>query len=149
MNHEHRKLAGRLVDEIGPESKKVVFLESGAEGPPIRETDPEQRIPTGMEFFSVWPINYVILHLAVLGVIFCFARLPIFGVPKEPPSGSPTDFGQHVAALGRLLEKTSDSGYATARLRQYQQASRLETSRSETSHKESAKTGRRRPKPTT
>ena len=131
VNHEHRQLAGRLVDEIGPESKNVVFLESGAEGPPIRETDPEQRMPTGMEFFSVWPMNYVILHLAVLGVIFCFARLPIFGVPKELPSGAPTDFGLHVAALGRLLEKTNDSGYVTARLRQYQQTSRSETSRKE------------------
>ncbi len=29
VNHEHRKLAGKLVDAIGPGGRDVVFLESG------------------------------------------------------------------------------------------------------------------------
>ena len=29
VNHEHRKLAGKLIDTIGPGGRDVVFLESG------------------------------------------------------------------------------------------------------------------------
>ena len=40
VNHEHRKLAGKLIDAVGSPRKTVVFLESYAGGPPIRDKDP-------------------------------------------------------------------------------------------------------------
>ena len=45
VNHEHRKLAGKLIDAIPSPGKNVVFLESGYQGPPIREKDPAAGCP--------------------------------------------------------------------------------------------------------
>ena len=121
INHEHRKLAGKLIDAVGPPELNVVFLESSGGGPPIRDHDPETSLPSWLSFFTVWPINFVVLQLALLGVIFCFARWPIFGVPRELPPGGTTDFGKHITALGQLLAKTGDRDYAATRLSQYEQ----------------------------
>ena len=121
VNHEHRKLAGKLVDMVGPEGQTVVFLESYAGGPPIREKDPSPDVRTGMEIFNVWPTNWILLHLAVVGIIFCFSRAPIFGIPHQPDIHGTSDFGEHVAAVGELLERSGDEAYATARIEQYEQ----------------------------
>jgi hypothetical protein len=131
VNHEHRKLAGRLVDAVGAPGQKVVFVESGEGGPEIRESDPEPTMQTGLEVFAVWPINYIMLHAAVLGVIFCFARSVIFGLARDPQRPALADFGKHVAALGELLQKTKDRGYAASRVRQYQQTVLGETTTDE------------------
>jgi hypothetical protein len=121
INHEHRKLAAHLMSELPPASR-IVFLESDPGGPPIRESEPVARPPSGLAIFSIWPLGGVLLHLAVLGVLFCFARLPIFGVPRDPPEGSLSDFGKHVNAFGELLHETHDRNYAQARIEQYRQA---------------------------
>ena len=128
VNHEHRKLAGRLIGEV-PEASSVVFLESDEFGPPIGESDDNANLSSGMQVLKVWPLNFVLLHLAVLGIVFCFARLPIFGRPRELATASPSDFGQHLTALGKLLSKTKDRDYALARLRHYQQTVRSEAGR--------------------
>jgi hypothetical protein len=120
VNHEHRKLAQHLIDEL-PASSRVVFLESRKGGPPIRDAEPVARPPNGLAIFSIWPIGGVLLHLAVLGLLFCFARLPIFGVPRDPPEATLSDFGKHVTALGELLQLTGDRNYARARLEQYRE----------------------------
>jgi hypothetical protein len=120
VNHEHRKLAAHLVNEFPPASR-IVFLESDAGGPPIRESDPVARPPNGLAVFSIWPLAGVLLHLAVLGVLFCFARLPIFGIPRDPPETSHSDFGKHVTALGELLHLAADRRYAQSRLDQYRE----------------------------
>ena len=51
VNHEHRKLAGKLIDAVGPPGQTVVFLESFAGGPPISD-DPSGGMPTGAEIFN-------------------------------------------------------------------------------------------------
>ena len=129
VNHEHRKLAGKLIREVGPPTKTVVFLESRAGGPTIYDEDPTARPPTGLEVFNIWPTNWILLHLAVAGIIFCFARYPIFGRPRVPGPGGTSDFGQHVRALGDLLRRSGDLEYARARLSHYQQNVRDHRSR--------------------
>jgi len=119
VNHEHRKLAGRLIDECGPPGK-VVFLESGPGGPPISD-DESARFPTGMEALIVWPLGCILMHLIVVGIIFMVSRFPIFGRPREPESEAVSDFGKHIDALGELLALTGDHHFATGRLAQYQQ----------------------------
>jgi hypothetical protein len=121
VNHEHRKLAGMLVDQIGPPRKSVVFLESYAGGPPIVNKDPRSAFPGPMEIFHVWPANWILLHLLVLGVLFCFFRYPLFGRPREPKPEPTSDFGKHVDAVAALLAKTGDVAYANARVAIYQQ----------------------------
>jgi hypothetical protein len=119
VRHEHRKLAGRLVKEIGSDPKRIVFLESGSEGVPIREHDSDGRVPTGMSLFSLWPISGVLFHLALLGMIFALSRWPIFGTPRRLPQPSLTDFGRHVRALGAMLAQSGDSTFARKSLETY------------------------------
>jgi len=116
VNHEHRKLASKLIDAVGEPGQTVVFLESDAGGPPIREKDPTVSLPSGLEIFNVWPTNWILLHLAVAGILFCFSRWPIFGRASEPQPRPPSDFARHVEALGELLERTGDADFAAARI---------------------------------
>lgn len=131
VNHEHRKLAGKLIDAVGPPGQTVVFLESFAGGPPISE-DPSGGMPTGAEIFNLWPTNWILLHLVVVGILFCFWRYPIFGRPKTPEPQGRSDFGRHIAAMAELLELTGDRVYAKTRLAQYwQQVKMKEKSKAE------------------
>jgi len=121
--HEHRKLAGRLINACGP-AGRVVFLESQDGGPPLSDSD--NPYPTGLEAFTVWPVNVVLLHLTALGLLVCFAMFPIFGRPRQLSAGAVSDFGKHVDALGQMLERTGDRAYAQQRLAFYHQLTRRE-----------------------
>ncbi|MEM8864627.1 MAG: hypothetical protein AAGF31_03670 [Planctomycetota bacterium] len=118
VNKEHRKLAGRLVDHVGPPKLDVVFLQSRSD-PLVLESDPSDSPPTGLRLFAIWPIGAVLAQLAALGLIYATARWPIFGTPRRSEQPSLTDFGRHVTALGRLLAGTRDRAYAYAQLRTY------------------------------
>ncbi len=147
VNHEHRKLADRLIDACGAPGE-VGFLESGPEGLTVMDEEPETSYPTGAEVFTVWPLGFIVMHLVVWGILFCFAEFPIFGRAKSRPERSAagaaaealvsvlnivvvrkarqqphshSDFGHHIAAMGELLHRTGDVSYAQARLQHYQQ----------------------------
>ncbi|MBI3469548.1 MAG: DUF4350 domain-containing protein [Planctomycetes bacterium] len=117
VNHEHRKLADRLIAEAGPPGR-VVFLESGAGGPTILDKDPGIDLPTGP---TGWPLDYILLLFALTGLTYLFSQYPIFGTPRDVPKKHSADFGQHVEALGELLQQTSDEPLAHTKLQQYQQ----------------------------
>jgi len=130
VNHEHRKLAGRLIAEIergGGRPQEVVFLESGSGGPPIREHDPTQRGPSGLEALLVWPTWWMFAHLAFAGILLMLSRWPIFGIPRELPPEDAPDFGRHIEALGELLRSTGNRAYAISRVIHYRQTVRGET----------------------
>ncbi|WP_231956324.1 hypothetical protein [Posidoniimonas polymericola] len=118
VNHEHRKLAGRVVDYAGAPEKDVVFLESDA-SPTISDTDPNQNPPTGFELFRIWPIGAVLAQAAALGIVFALAQFPIFGVPRRLERPALTDFSKHVTALSRLLSATRDRAFASGLVRKY------------------------------
>jgi hypothetical protein len=118
VNHEHRKLAGKLVSSCEP-ATKVVFLESGSGGPAILEKDSAANYSNGLEMFTVPPMGTILLHFALAGITFCFALFPIFGRPRELAVASTSDFGKHVSALGELLARTGDREYAINRLKYY------------------------------
>ena len=102
VNHEHRKLAGRLVSSVGSPRKQVAFLQSDAGGPPIIDREPDPPEVNALDVLGVWPLGGVLLHLAALGVIFAFARWPIFGRPLLPLSVSASDFGKHRHGTGAI-----------------------------------------------
>jgi len=130
VNHEHRKLAAKLIDACADSGDRVVFIESLPDGPPILKKEPTGGFPTALELLKVWPLNAILLHLTLLGIVLCLARWPIFGRPRELPADSPSDFGKHVAALGKLLARTKDRNYAHARLVQYRQIAERRSGRS-------------------
>ena len=65
VNHEHRKLAGKLIREVGPPRKTVVFLESDSGGPPIRGEDPPEP-PTWAEILIFCHFVASVIALPVL-----------------------------------------------------------------------------------
>ncbi len=123
VNQEHRKLAGRLVQGVGSE-KYVVFLEPPQEMPEILDKDPKPQMPNLGKILAQPPLNSIVFHAVLLGLIFAFVRLPIFGVPKTLATAALSDFGRHVTALGELLMLTRDRQYAVGRVLHYQQLSR-------------------------
>jgi hypothetical protein len=123
VNREHRKLAGKLIAETMP-AGHVVFLESGRRDPQILAEEPDPDYGPGLKYLEVWPIGPIILHLALLGIIFCFARWPIFGTPLSLGAAESSDFGRHVRALAKLLGRTKDRAFAEARVEHYQQRKR-------------------------
>lgn len=126
VNHEHRKLAAKLVEECGTPGR-ALFVESDSKGPPVLDKEPK-RWRSLLELPH--PLDIIVMQLVLLGVIFCLARMPIFGRPKELPAESPADFGKHVAALGELLSRTKDQGYADQRIAQYHQLGKRKSGRS-------------------
>ncbi|MEX2174978.1 MAG: DUF4350 domain-containing protein [Pirellulaceae bacterium] len=129
VNHEHRKLAARLVNEAGAPGK-VVFIESGPGGPEVLDKEPSGGDSSPLAFMGVWPLNAILLHVIILGIVFCLARSPIFGRPRELPAEPAADFGKHVAALGELLARTQDRNYAQARLAQYRALAKRDSGKS-------------------
>jgi hypothetical protein len=125
--HEHRRLAGKLIDEIGPPGKTIAFLEFDPFGPEIADKDPSFGLQLGFQVFNRWPTNWIMLHICLLGVLLCFWRYPIFGRPVEPESESTSDFGLHIDAVARLLARTGDTAFAHTRLQHYRQAARIDT----------------------
>ena len=124
VNKEHRKLAGQLIDAVGPAPKRVVFLESGAGGPPIRSEDPDAEIPTGFQLFRVWPLGAVLTQIAALGIIYAVMKWPIFGIPRTWLQDRSSEFASHIAALGDLLASGRNRSYAIRLLILYRQALR-------------------------
>jgi hypothetical protein len=129
INHEHRKLAARLIEHCGA-GQDVVFIESGIGGPAIVKKETSRGVPTALELLKIWPLNAILLHVAVLGIILCLARAPIFGRPRELPPEPLSDFGRHVQALGKLLARSKDRNYAQSRLAQYRQLAQRRSGRS-------------------
>jgi hypothetical protein len=114
INHEHRKIAGKLISASEPGN--VVFLESGPGGPAVEHKSVKKKKQEWP-----YPMNAIVFHLVALAVIFCLARSAIFGRAKTLPTETPADFGKHIQALGKLMQKTKDQAYAYARLQQYRQ----------------------------
>jgi hypothetical protein len=112
VNHQHRILADKLIAEVAAPGR-VVFLESGPGGPPI---EPRWGGSALWRLLSAWPMGAILLQFAVLGIIFCFARWPIFGRPKVPAMQTTSDFGKHVEAVSQLLLRTKDRDYALQKL---------------------------------
>jgi hypothetical protein len=120
VNHEHRKLAQKLIDEVGS-GGTVAMLESGHHGPLIRDSDPSLDAPTGLGIFLIWPLNWILLHLSAVGILFCLARWPIFGRPQPLASEALSDFGKHITALAQLMQQSGDAAFARSRLQQWRE----------------------------
>lgn len=124
VNHEHRRLAGKLIGLVGPPEQAVVFLESEWSDPPISSDDFMGGGHGGFAIFGIWPTNWILLQAAVVGILFCFWKLPIFGPRRRPKKKTISDFGRHIDAMGELLELSGDEVFAHTRLQQYRQTTK-------------------------
>lgn len=119
-----QRLALRLIEAGRPANGAggapvAGFLYSDQRGVLVSSLDPSQMAPSGMEMLTVWPLNLVTLHAAILGLVACLILLPIFGRPRRLPPRSSADFGSHVDAVAALMARTSGEAYARQRISEY------------------------------
>jgi hypothetical protein len=118
VNHEHRKLAGKLIAEV-KKPGRVVFMDSSYSSVRNSGSDDSDDAASMLDVFGVWPLSVILVHAAVLLAVFCFARWPLFGPPRDPAPAPAADFGRHVDALAEGLQRTGDASYARERWQYY------------------------------
>ena len=117
VEHQNREIAAKLIDECGEEIRRVTFLETGPSGVPISTSDP--RAYSGFDALKIWPINSILMHLIVAGILFCAYVFPIFGRPRKLETDTPSSFSKHIRAMGELLAIAQDRQAAIAKVQQY------------------------------
>ncbi len=113
VNHQHRKLAGRLIEGCGEPGRVVIW-----------EADSFRAVSGGDDDWSIlktWPLNFIMPHMAVLGMLYLLWRFPIFGLAHTLRPAPTSDFGKHIDALGKLTAATGDAGYAQRKLAEYRE----------------------------
>ena len=135
VNHEHRKLAATMIQQCS-RKRVVCFLESDyddAENVPVVTNDPAPPLPPSiLTILQSWPFGFILMHLIVVGIVYCFFRYPIFGKAKttfvltstiddKTTTQSVANFGRHIQALGNLMRRSGNETYARNCVSQYQQ----------------------------
>ena len=135
VNHEHRKLAATMIQQCS-QKRVVCFLESNyddAENVPVITNDPAPPLPPSiLTILQSWPFGFILMHLIVVGIVYCFFRYPIFGKAKttfvltttiddKTRTQSVANFGRHIQALGNLMRRSGNETYARNCVSQYQQ----------------------------
>ena len=116
MLHEsHRTIASSIINDL---PKGGVGFITGEMDPVVRENNADEQ-QQGLEMLTLWPLNVITIHAAILGLIALIAAFPIFGRPKRLRLESSTDFGQHITAVGKMLERTGDADFATRTIAEY------------------------------
>lgn len=114
---QNRLIASKLMDECGNSVRRVTFLETGPAGIEVSRRDPKAY--SGFDALKIWPINSILLHLIVAGILYCAMVFPIFGRPRELDGETTSNFGKHVRAMADLLVVTQDRNAAIAKVQQY------------------------------
>lgn len=117
VQEKNRPLIRRFMEEI-PEGVNVAFLESGP-GNVVLSTSPESRIVNMWSWMGRKPFPLITLHVLALAVVYCFARYPVFGRPKEVQFKPRNDFGQHLTEVGRLLRSKGQLDFANQKIKHY------------------------------
>ena len=135
VNHEHRKLADTMIRQCS-QTRVVCFLESDyddSEHVPVVTNDPAPPLPPSiLTILQSWPFGFILMHLIVVGIVYCFFRYPIFGKAKttfvvtttiddKTRKQSVANFGRHIQALGNLMRRSGNETYARNCVSQYQQ----------------------------
>jgi hypothetical protein len=117
VDRANQAVARKMIAECGIPGR-TVFLTSGNMDPPVAGAPRSHYL---LRVFTTPPLRCILMHLSVVGMIYCFAVFPIFGRPQTLQQVSRTDFGRHVMALGRLLAGAADVDHAYAVRKEYMQ----------------------------
>lgn len=120
VNTEHRRLAGKLVAEVGDTPQRVYFLQAWDDMEEDDAPPEEHQAPVGLILLQLWPANVVFFHCLALGIVIAFFLVPIFGRRKRMKRKDLADFGEHINAMADMLEDTGDVDYCRRKIEQYQ-----------------------------
>ena len=127
-DERNRQVVANMLDDLEFEDYfwDALFLESDEAGLPVMQRE-ESGQKTMWDWMTEWPFSFFIPHFLVLGILIYFVFYPIFGRPKNLALPSSTDFGQHVEALGELMEKTRDRAYAIQHINHYHEQTKSDS----------------------
>ena len=127
-DERNRQVVANMLDDLDFEDYfwGALFLESDEAGLPVMQRE-ESGQKTMWDWMTEWPFSFFIPHFLVLGILIYFVFYPIFGRPKNLALPSSTDFGQHVEALGELMEKTRDRAYAIQHINHYHEQTKSDS----------------------
>ncbi len=120
-------IAQQLIASTAKSPGMVGFIASDYRGVSVSENDDEINAMTGMEILTVWPLNLITIHLAMIGFIACLVMFPIFGRPSTGEEPSSSDFSDHLDAVASLMHKSGGENYARQRVSEYMKRVRGET----------------------
>ncbi len=113
----NRQLALSLLEDSKPGS--IGFVSGKFDPRVVKNGEEASEKQKGFEMFTVWPLNIMTIHAAFLGFVAMIAAFPIFGRPQQLPRRSTTDFGQHIEAVGELMQRSQDRFYAKQTISDY------------------------------
>lgn len=111
----NRRLAAALVAALPADARVIVVGSTRIRADDGGEGD-DASAPSPWRLLAVQPHPWIVSQALLAIVLFCWWRAPIFGRPRREEGGRPQDFGHHVEALGALLRKSRDEGFARGRL---------------------------------
>lgn len=119
VEKDKQDLASALISrcEIG---RGVLFLESGSDGIEVRQSAVSNH--SNWSWIAQPPLCYIVPHVLLLGVLFCFVYFPIFGRPKRVKPESTSTFRSHINATAELLSRSNQPNRAINTIRDYQRA---------------------------
>lgn len=141
----NRQLATSLINasfepmlEAGVVDEELLLLADGSEPQaafafapgqfPISERVDGIPRATGAELLTIYPMSLVTMHLAVIGLVICLMLLPTFGRPRTIERRALTHFGDHLDAVGTLMQRRGGESFARRRISEYMKRVRGETS---------------------
>lgn len=114
VHRARRPLAARVVDWIGPEPRKVAFVE----GYTVTSSD-KQKSSSPFDLFKVAPVGFILAHWVAALLLLALSRGMILGRPRDDPPADADRPSAHPQALGVLLARTRDAVAARAILETY------------------------------
>ena len=121
INHDHRKLANRLIHEFGEDRKKVFVLYSDHDILTYSPGDRayESSFDVVLKFLQIWPVSILFWQCILLGILFCFYKWPVLGRPRKLPRKIHVDFSEHISAYADLLSATGEEIPIRKQVRQF------------------------------
>ena len=112
----------RLIERL-PKKGRIAFM--NAEDPRI-SFRPDSDLPFGLAMLTIFPLNVIVVHIVVAGILILVVLWPIFGRPQISRPVNERDFGKHVQAFGRILRRTGDRTFANHMIGRYFREQRRE-----------------------
>ncbi len=113
-----RMIATRLVEQIGS-GKRLAVLPYDSSGIMISSVEESENNVAGLSVLTTWPMNIIMVHLTLFGIVMCLALFPILGRPRSEGPRTTRDFGMHAQALGQMLSRTRDMTFALRVIAEY------------------------------
>lgn len=116
VHPERRALAARVVEWIGPPSRRIAFVE----GPGVLGEE-GSAMPTPWDLLGRWPeLGWIVVHFLILGAVACLARAIAVRHPRPQPASDVGRLSSHAEALGALLARTRDIETSRSVIERYQ-----------------------------